>query len=133
MREAPVNKESKMANCACNANDTLIFACSGAADVGALSYTTARALSQEGKGKMFCSVGIGGRSDHIMEKTRKASQIVAIDGCPMDCMKKTLENAGFHEYRHIRITDHGFVKGKTVVDETAVTRAKNIVSRVTQR
>ena len=116
-----------MANCMCNLNNSLIFACSGAADVGALADKTARTLNQEGKGKMFCSVGIGGRVDDIMEKTKTASVIVAIDGCPMDCMKKSLENAGFTKYTHVRITDHGFIKGNTIVDDTAIIKTKNII------
>jgi uncharacterized metal-binding protein len=116
-----------MANCNCNSNNTLVFSCSGAADVGALADKTARVLNLEGKAKMFCSVGIGGKVDGIIEKTKIASTIIAIDGCTMDCMKKSLENAGFKKYNHVRITDHGFVKGSTPVDETAVEKIKNII------
>jgi len=111
----------------CSSDNTLIFACSGAADVGALSDRTARLLNQEGYGKMFCSVGIGGRVDNIVEKTKIASTIIAIDGCPMDCMKTSLENAGFSNYTHVRITDHNFVKGSTIVDDAAIAATKNIV------
>jgi len=116
-----------MENSMCSSDNTLIFACSGAADVGALSDRTARLLSQEGSGKMFCSVGIGGRVDNIVEKTKTASKIIAIDGCPMDCMKTSLENAGFKKYTHVRITDHSFVKGSTIVDDAATATIKNIV------
>jgi len=116
-----------MENYMCTSNNTLIFACSGAADVGALSDRTARLLNQEGYGKMFCSVGIGGRVDNIVEKTKTASTIMAIDGCPMDCMKTSLENAGFNKHTHVRITDHNFVKGSTIVNDAAIATIKNIV------
>ena len=116
-----------MSNCTCNQNNALIFACSGAADVGALSDRAARLLSQEGHGKMFCSVGIGGRVNEIVESTRAASTIMAIDGCQKDCMKNSLENAGFDKYTHVRITDHNFTKGNTVVDDASVTKVKDIV------
>jgi len=57
--------------CDCNATPKLIFACSGAADVG------------------------------------------AIDGCPLDCARKTLEEAGFTQFEHVRLSDLGMEKGKT--------------------
>ena len=79
----------------CTAGPTLIFACSGAADVGAISDIAARQLTSEGAGKMFCLAGIGGRVSGIMESTRGAAQILAIDGCSLDCTKLCLEEAGF--------------------------------------
>jgi len=115
-----------MTNCGCNQDNTLIFACSGGSDVGALSDRTARTLSKEGKGKMFCSVGIGGRVNSIIEKTKKASTIIAIDGCPSDCIKESLENAGFNNYTHVRITDHDFLKGETIVDDASIAKIKKI-------
>jgi len=43
----------------CSRGPKLIFACSGAADVGALSDQAARKLTSEGFGQMFCLAGIG--------------------------------------------------------------------------
>ena len=91
----------------CTGADKLIFACSGAADVGEISDRVARKLTRDGVGKMFCLVGIGGRVGGILDKTRAASRILAIDGCSLDCARKTLEQAGFTEFQHIRITDLG--------------------------
>jgi uncharacterized metal-binding protein len=110
----------------CTAAPTLIFACSGAADVGAISDIAARQLTSEGTGKMFCLAGIGGRVSGIMESTRDAAKILAIDGCPLDCTKLCLEEAGFTEFVHMKVTDLGLEKGKSpVTDENiaAVVRA----------
>jgi uncharacterized metal-binding protein len=104
----------------CSAAPRLIFACSGAADVGELSDLAARELTVEGVGKMFCLAGIGGRVSGIMANTQAAQAILAIDGCPLDCAKKTLENAGFTKFEHIRLSDLGMEKGKTAVTEEAV-------------
>jgi len=82
---------SSQAAC-CGAAPRLIFACSGAADVGKLSDLAARELTAAGAGKMFCLAGIGGRVSGIMATTEAAQAILAIDGCPLDCAKKTLEN-----------------------------------------
>ncbi|MHC5119049.1 MAG: putative zinc-binding protein, partial [Planctomycetota bacterium] len=43
----------------CSGGDTLVFACSGAADVGAVADQAARKMTQEGYGQMFCLAGIG--------------------------------------------------------------------------
>ncbi len=106
----------------CTAGPTLIFACSGAADVGAISDMAARQLTSEGAGKMFCLAGIGGRVSGIMKSTRDAAKILAIDGCPLDCTKLCLEEAGFTEFEHMKVTELGLEKGKSpATDENIVT------------
>ena len=99
--------------CACDVAAKLIFACSGAADVGQISDLAARQLTVESAGKMFCLAGIGGRVSGIVETTKAAAAILAIDGCPLDCAWKTLEEAGFSDFEHLRLSDVGMEKGKT--------------------
>ncbi|MBN2818791.1 MAG: hypothetical protein JXP36_07470 [Bacteroidales bacterium] len=43
-----------------------------------------------------------------------------IDGCPIDCEKRILDNAGFKDYNYVRVTDYGFKKGETLVTEDVV-------------
>lgn len=95
----------------------MIFACSGAADVGEVADRAARELMKNGLGKMFCLAGVGGRVGGIMKKTGEASDILAIDGCELDCARGTLEQAGFSRFRHLRVTDLGMEKGKTPATE----------------
>ncbi len=106
----------------CSAAPKLIFACSGAADVGKISDLAARELTAAGAGKMFCLAGIGGRVGGIMASTGVAQAILAIDGCPLDCAKKTLEGAGFTKFEYIRLSDLGMEKGKTPVTDEGVAR-----------
>jgi len=101
---------------------SLIFACSGAADVGAISDRAARKMSKDGLGKMFCLAGIGGKVEPIMQKTRSASTILAIDGCGLDCVKSCLEQAGFTEFRHLRVYDIGMEKGKSPVTDENINK-----------
>lgn len=108
--------------CACSSAPKLIFACSGAADVGAVADQAARKLSKDGVGKMFCAVGIGGRVPGILKSTEAAAKILAVDGCPLDCMKHSLELAGFTDYKHIRVTECGLDKGKTPVNESSINK-----------
>jgi len=113
------NKSNTQAGC-CSAAPKLIFACSGAADVGKISDLAARSLTAAGAGKMFCLAGIGGRVSGIMATTEAAQAILAIDGCPLDCAKRTLENAGFTKFEYIRLSDLGMEKGKTAATDEAV-------------
>ncbi len=108
--------------CACGAAPKLIFACSGAADVGAITDQAARKLTQEGAGRMFCLAGIGGRVSGIMATTAAASKILAIDGCPLNCVKNTLDLAGFAKYEHLQLADLGMEKGKTPPTPEAIAK-----------
>ena len=112
--------EKNQACCACNTAPKLIFSCSGAADVGQISDLAARKLTSDGAGKMFCLAGVGGRVSGIMETTKAASATLAIDGCPLDCARKTLEEAGFNEFEHRRLSDLGMEKSKSPVTDERV-------------
>ena len=108
------------ASCSCSESPTLIFACSGAADVGAIADQAARRLTQKGYGSMFCLAGIGGRVSGIMESTKASTGILAIDGCPLSCAKNCLEQAGFTQFEHLQLSDLGFEKSKSPITDEAV-------------
>ena len=96
--------------------------CSGAADVGAIADQAARKMTKEGVGKMFCVVGIGGRISGIMKTTESAERILAIDGCPLNCVKNSLEQAGFNKYEHLQLADLGMEKCSSPVTEENVSK-----------
>lgn len=106
----------------CSGGPVLIFSCSGAADVGEVSDKAARKLSKEGAGAMFCLAGLGGRVEPILKKTASASKILAIDGCPLNCVKSTLENAGFNVFIHMQLADIGLEKGKSPANEDNIAK-----------
>ncbi len=107
-------------SCACEGAPKLVFSCSGAADVGALADQAARKMTRDGTGKMYCLAGIGGRVPGIMKSTEAASSLLAIDGCPINCTRKLLEQAGFAKFAHLQLSDLGFRKGETEVSEAAI-------------
>ena len=124
--------EQQSCDCSCSAAPKLIFACSGAADVGHLADLAARKLTAEGAGKMFCLAGVGGRVSGILETTKAAAATVAIDGCTLDCARKTLEEAGFDRFEHVRLSDLGLEKGKSpVTDERIDTVVRQARSQLT--
>jgi uncharacterized metal-binding protein len=100
-------------SCPCSTAPKLIFACSGAADVGQLSDLAARRLTQQGVGKMSCLAGVGGRVAGIMKSAESASSILAIDGCPLNCVKECLQLGGIMDFEHLQLADLGLVKGQS--------------------
>ena len=120
-----MSDQTPKCSCSCNAESgptALVYSCSGAADVGAIADRAARRLDTEDKAWMSCLAGIGGRVSGLMANAAAAPSLLAIDGCPHDCAKKTLELAGFTNVRHVRVTDLGFKKGKTPATNEAITR-----------
>lgn len=102
---------SEKPTCACKTAPKLIFSCSGGSDVGALADLAARQMTRDGSGKMYCLAGIGGRVSGILANTESAARILAIDGCPLNCAKKSLELAGFAQFAHLGLVEIGFQKG----------------------
>jgi uncharacterized metal-binding protein len=99
--------------CSCSSAPKLIFPCSGASDVGGLADRVARQMTLDQTGKMYCLAGIGGRVKTIMETTKAAAKILAIDGCPQECARKTLEQAGFTGFQHLKLFEMGLHKGSS--------------------
>ena len=109
-------------NNVCSGGDTLIFACSGAADVGAVADQAARKMTQQGCGQMFCLAGVGGGVEPILKKTAAAQKILAIDGCPLNCVKHCLEQAGFGQFEHLQLADLGLEKGKSPATDENISK-----------
>ena len=86
--------------CNCAPTEILIFPCSGGSNVGQIANQAGVDLTKAGVGKLYCLAGIGAHLDSFIESAKVARRIVAIDGCPAGCAKKTLEHAGF------KITDY---------------------------
>ena len=116
--------------CAGQRAPSLIFACSGAADVGRLADMAARTMSGDGIGSMFCLAGVGGRVGDILERTATAARILAIDGCSLACAGQCLRQAGFERFDHLRLDELGLEKGKTALSQEAVRRVVSAGTRL---
>lgn len=114
-------------SCSNNAPATLIYSCSGAADVGEISDRVARALSREGVGKMSCAVGVGAGIQPLRNSALSAGRVLAIDGCAVRCVAKAMAEAGVTDYVHVELGSEGFAKGQTPADERNLSRALEIL------
>ncbi len=81
---------------------------------------------------MFCTAGIGGRISGILKTSEAADSILAIDGCPLNCVKSSLEQAGFSTFKHLQLADLGLEKCQSpVTDEnvnTVAARATELIA-----
>ena len=118
-----MNANAPKCSCSCDEGSgptALVYPCSGAADIGEIADRAARRLDAEDKAWMSCLAGIGGRVIGLLANAAAAPALLAIDGCPQDCAKKTLELAGFTKVKHVRVTDLGFKKGKAPATAEAI-------------
>ena len=95
----------KKNKCLCEADEVLIFTCSGGSNVGQIANETAKKLSSQGIGGMYCLAGIGGHISGFAEAAREVKKVVAIDGCPVHCARKTLEHAECPVTVHVVVTE----------------------------
>lgn len=116
-----------MGGCMCQEAGALIFPCSGGSDVGELSDRVARKMAKCGQAKMFCLAGIGAHIAGMIESTKAANKLIAIDGCQVLCSKKILEHAGFAPIS-FNLKDLGFEKGKTQVNDENIEKAAAKIS-----
>jgi len=84
-----------------------VFYCAGASNVGqSTMLSSVKAANEVGydKAALLCLASISAGLANITNAAKSAKGIVAVDGCPMSCAKKTLEKAGFNLDEHIIVT-----------------------------
>jgi len=112
-------------------NRTIIFACSGASDVGEIADRAARRLAREGTGKMHCLTAVGAGVESFMKWYRQsADPILAIDGCSLNCATNCLKQAGLSVARSANLESLGFKKGETPVTEERIANVADAARRM---
>jgi len=65
-----------------------------------------------GRAAIFCLGGLPTGAPTVIEKTSNVDRIVVVDGCPLNCARKIVEQAGFHPAAAITlVNDCGLKKG----------------------
>jgi uncharacterized metal-binding protein len=83
---------------------------------------------------MYCLAGIGAHESVMLDTTRAARRVVAIDGCSVACAKKTIEHAGITVTDWVCVTEEGVDKSHSLLlDETEIEliahRTKELLAR----
>jgi len=86
--------------CLCKPARVLIVPCGGASNCGQGTSEAAVQLTREGVGEIFCLAGLAAHIPQMVETARQAERVCVVDGCSLQCARKTVEHAG------IAVTDH---------------------------
>ena len=109
-------------HCSCGSSEKCtVFACSGAADLGQASDLLARKLHSNDIRQMKCLAFVSAGITEMIDSVRNTNLLV-IDGCALDCGKKTFEKNGLNNFKHLRLTDLGYEKGNTKPTEQVINK-----------
>ncbi|MDP3397013.1 MAG: putative zinc-binding protein [Methanoregula sp.] len=105
--------ETQKSSCSCGAEgkNRIIYSCSGiGSNVGQLANAAACRLASEGYGGGSCLAGVGGGIEKLVGMGKTADERIVIDGCPVACTKKIMDDKGLLIDHYVLITDLGITK-----------------------
>lgn len=88
----------------------LVYSCSGCSNVAQLANTLALRLDRQGLAEMSCIAGVGGRVAALVSKASSGRQILALDGCPLQCVKGCLAQHAIKPDIHLILSEYGLRK-----------------------
>ena len=88
----------------------LVYSCSGCSSAAQLANHVAVQLDRQGIAEMSCIAGVGGDVPHLLKIMRAGRSIVALDGCPLVCVKSSLARHGVVADRHYQLQQYGVRK-----------------------
>lgn len=88
----------------------LVYSCSGCSNVAQLANDLAIVLDREGHAQMSCIAGVGGDVKGLVKLAQSGRPILAIDGCKIACVQKTLARHNVAPRWHLELTSFGIKK-----------------------
>lgn len=88
----------------------LVYSCSGCSNVAQLANALALRLDRQGLAEMSCIAGVGGQVPSLVSKARSGRHILALDGCPLACVKGCLAQHQIAPNLHLILSESGLRK-----------------------
>ena len=111
--------------------NTMLVSCSGASNTGCYADRVARILAESGQANMICLPKIAINDEKLIENVKNTSKkVVVIDGCPINCAEKILNEKGITNFTHINTTDFGITKGKTPLTDEKIDEIINHIKAI---
>ena len=88
----------------------LVYSCSGCSSAAQLANHVALQLDRRGVAEMSCIAGVGGDVPSLLKVARSGRPIVALDGCPLACVKSTLARHDLTPTHHYQLQQYGVKK-----------------------
>jgi len=106
-----MDQQQPACSCGHEGKTRIIYSCSGiGSNVGQLANAAACQLVIEGYGGGSCLAGIGGGVEKLVGIGKTADERIVIDGCPVACAKKIMDDKRLRIDRYVMITELGIVK-----------------------
>lgn len=93
----------------------LVYSCSGCSSAAQLANHVALQMDRRGMAEMSCIAGVGGHVPKLVRLAQSSRPIVALDGCPLNCVANCLAQHDITAERHYQLHEHG-VKKRTHQD-----------------
>ena len=109
----PKPRKKKQATCCEVGRVNTVLACSGASNVGQITNEVAKKLDEAGEANFFCLAGVGGHISGMVASVKGTDLVLVLDGCPVACAKKCMDEAGISGYEYLVVTELGIEKKHT--------------------
>lgn len=106
----------------------LVYSCSGCSSAAQMANYVALTLDRRGVAEMSCIAGVGGNVPSLVRLARSGRPIIALDGCPLECVRHSLACHGVEPTRHHVFSEYG-VKKRYHADFDPV-EAEAVIGRV---
>ena len=86
------------------------YSCSGCSSAAQLANHVAVRMDRKGVAEMSCIAGVGGDVPKLVRLAQSGRPILALDGCPLVCVKSSLARHGITPGRHYQLHEYGVKK-----------------------
>jgi uncharacterized metal-binding protein len=93
-------------------SEPLVYACSGASNLGQLSNEIAIRLHRAGLAEMSCAEAVGIETGPPYATALSGRPVVAVSGCPLACARRLLDEHGVAVTSSIQLENRGVPKAK---------------------
>ncbi len=88
----------------------LVYSCSGCSSAAQLANTLALRLDRDDEAQMSCIAGVGADLPNFVQQAVSGRPILALDGCPLACVRNNLKRHGVEPDRYVQLQKHGVKK-----------------------
>jgi uncharacterized metal-binding protein len=78
----------------------LVYSCSGASSAAQMANHLAVKFDRLQVAEMSCIAGVGGDVKPLVQTAKSGRRIIALDGCPLQCVAKILLRQGLQADKH---------------------------------
>jgi len=99
----------------------LVYSCSGCSSAAQTANSIAIKMDREKVAEMSCIAGVGGDVKPLVRTAKSGREIIAIDGCPLECCKHILARHEIEAKHHFVLSNFEVPKKKGVDPDPVLT------------